>query len=55
MRDLIKENFVPTDPEKYIPGINYMIRPDGRRVKLTEENWEFNHDRLEPGFIVEDI
>ena len=53
MRDLIKENFVPTDPEKYIPGINYMIRPDGRRVKLTEENWEFNHDRLEPGFIVE--
>ena len=30
MRDLIKENFVPTDPEKYIPGINYMIRPDGR-------------------------
>ena len=53
MRDLIKENFDPTDPEKYIPGINYMIRPDGRRVKLTEENWEFNHDRLEPGFIVE--
>ena len=53
MRDLIKENFVPSDPDQYIPGINYMIRPDGRRVKLTEENWEFNHDRLEPGFIVE--
>ena len=47
------QNFVPSDPDKYIPGINYMIRPDGRRVKLTDENWEFNHDRLEPGFIVE--
>ncbi len=36
---LMKENFDPSDPERYIPGINYMIRPDGRRVKLTEENW----------------
>jgi len=53
MRNLIKENFDPSDPEQYIPGINYMIRPDGRRVKLTDENWEFNHERLEPGFIVE--
>tara|TARA_B110000438_G_scaffold4159_1_gene4202 strand:+ start:3816 stop:6479 length:2664 start_codon:yes stop_codon:yes gene_type:complete len=53
MRNIIKENFMPSDPDKYIPGINYMIRPDGRRVKLTEDNWEFNHDRLEPGFIVE--
>jgi len=50
---LMKENFDPSDPERYIPGINYMIRPDGRRVKLTEENWEFNLERLEPGFIVE--
>ena len=28
MRELIKENFVPSDPDQYIPGINYMIRPD---------------------------
>jgi len=53
MKWLMKENFDPSDPERYIPGINYMIRPDGRRVKLTEENWEFNLERLEPGFIVE--
>ena len=53
MRNIIKENFMPSDPDNYIPGINYMIRPDGRRVKLTEDNWEFNHDRLEPGFVVE--
>ena len=52
MRNLIKENFDPSDPGQYIPGINYMIRPDGRRVKLTDENWEFNHERLEPGFIL---
>ena len=53
MRNIIKENFMPSDPDIYIPGINYMIRPDGRRVKLTEDNWEFNHDRIEPGYIVE--
>ncbi len=53
MKELIKENFEPSDPDQYIPGINYIIRPDGRRVKLTEENWEFNHGRIEPGFIVE--
>ena len=53
MRNIIKENFMPSDPDIYIPGINYMIRPDGRRVKLTEDNWEFNHDRVEPGYIVE--
>ena len=53
MKWLMKENFDPSDPERYIPGINYMIRPDGRRVKLTEENWEFNLERLEPGFVVE--
>ncbi|HIH79158.1 MAG: DNA-directed RNA polymerase subunit A' [Candidatus Poseidoniia archaeon] len=53
MKWLMKENFEPTDAERYIPGINYMVRPDGRRVKLSEENWEFNQERLEPGYIVE--
>ena len=53
MKSLLKENFDPSDPERYIPGINYMVRPDGRRVKLSDENWEFNLERLEPGYIVE--
>ena len=53
MKWLMKENFDPTDAERYIPGINYMVRPDGRRVKLSEENWEFNQERLEPGYVVE--
>ena len=53
MKWLMKENFEPTDAESYIPGINYMVRPDGRRVKLSEENWEFNQERLEPGYVVE--
>ena len=53
MKWLLKENFEPTDAERYIPGINYMVRPDGRRVKLSEENWEFNQERLEPGYVVE--
>ena len=53
MKWLLKENFDPSDPERYIPGINYMVRPDGRRVKLSDENWEFNLERLEPGYVVE--
>ena len=53
MKWLLKENFEPTDAKRYIPGINYMVRPDGRRVKLSEENWEFNQERLEPGYVVE--
>jgi len=53
MKELLKENFQPSDPDSYIPGINYLIRPDGRRVKLTAENWEINWEKLEPGYIVE--
>jgi len=35
------------------PTINYIMRPDGRKKKLTEENKEEILKELEPGFIVE--
>ena len=53
LKELIEKNFTPHDPTEYIPGINYLVRPDGRRVKLSELNWEINYDKLEPGYIVE--
>jgi DNA-directed RNA polymerase subunit A' len=35
------------------PKANYVIRPDGRRVKVTENNAEEVTEKLEPGWVVE--
>ncbi|HWG91460.1 MAG TPA: DNA-directed RNA polymerase subunit A' [Candidatus Thermoplasmatota archaeon] len=43
---------VRNGPEKW-PGVNYVIRNDGRRLKVTEMNCEEVAKRLEPGFVVE--
>ena len=39
-------------PNKW-PGANYVIRPDGRRKRITELNKEMIAQELEPGYIVE--
>jgi len=39
-------------PDNY-PGVNYLIRTDQRRVKITERNGQKWADDLEEGFIVE--
>jgi len=55
MKELVKRGPNPKPPAGvvYIPGVNYVIRPDGRRVKVTEENAETVAEKLEPGAIVE--
>ncbi len=35
------------------PGVNYVLRNDGRRLKVTAMNCEEVAKRLEPGFVVE--
>ncbi|MBC8501382.1 MAG: DNA-directed RNA polymerase subunit A' [Nanoarchaeota archaeon] len=35
------------------PGANYIIRPDGKRKKITDETKEQLLEELQPGFIVE--
>ncbi|MDI6917620.1 MAG: DNA-directed RNA polymerase subunit A' [Thermoplasmatales archaeon] len=35
------------------PGANYIIRPDGRRIKITQKNAEEFAEKLEVGFTVE--
>ncbi len=37
----------------YQPGVNYVLRADGRRLKVTDINAAEVAKRLEPGFVVE--
>ncbi|RLG72781.1 MAG: DNA-directed RNA polymerase subunit A' [Methanobacteriota archaeon] len=39
-------------PNKH-PGANYIIRPDGRRIRITETNKKERAEDIEPGYIVE--
>ena len=49
--DYLKK-FVEKGPKEY-PGANYVLRPDGRRKKIGDDNKEQILEELEPGFIVE--
>lgn len=46
------KKFVEKGPSEY-PGANYIVRPDGRRKKITDETKEQLLEELEPGFIIE--
>jgi DNA-directed RNA polymerase subunit A' len=49
--DYLKK-FVEKGPKEY-PGANYVVRPDGRRKKIGDDNKEQILEELEPGFTVE--
>ncbi|HLF16327.1 MAG TPA: DNA-directed RNA polymerase subunit A', partial [Candidatus Thermoplasmatota archaeon] len=53
--EMILRGPVPKVPDGvlYVPGVNYVIRPDGRRVKVTDKNADEVAKRLELGSIVE--
>lgn len=44
--------FVTRGPDAY-PGSNYVIRPDGKRKRITNETKEQLLEEIQPGFIVE--
>jgi DNA-directed RNA polymerase subunit A' len=46
------KKFVEKGPTKY-PGANYIIRPDGKKKKITDETKEASLDELQPGYTVE--
>jgi DNA-directed RNA polymerase subunit A' len=50
-KDYLK-GFIQRGSKSY-PGSNYIIRPDGRRKKITDETKEALLEELQPGFIVE--
>lgn len=49
--DYLKK-FIENGPKKY-PGANYVVRPDGRRKKITDETKEQMLEELQPGYRVE--
>lgn len=46
------KEFVKRGPKNY-PGANYIIRPDGKKKKLTEDTIEQSIEELQPGYVVE--
>ncbi|MBS3097770.1 DNA-directed RNA polymerase subunit A' [Candidatus Woesearchaeota archaeon] len=46
------KKFVEKGSTKY-PGANYIIRPDGKKKKITEETKEASLEEIQPGYIVE--
>jgi DNA-directed RNA polymerase subunit A' len=50
-KEWLKE-FIKKGPENY-PGANYVIRPDGRKKRITEETKEILLEELDFGYIVE--
>ncbi|MBC7128856.1 MAG: DNA-directed RNA polymerase subunit A' [Thermoplasmatales archaeon] len=55
MRELVRRGPSPTPPAgvAYVPGVNYVIRADGRRIKVTPENADAVAEKLEINSIVE--
>jgi DNA-directed RNA polymerase subunit A' len=57
-QEIVKEWVIrgpnPADENgEYIPGVNYIIRPDGRRIRVTDKNAETVADAVELGYVVE--
>ncbi|MFC1768890.1 DNA-directed RNA polymerase subunit A' [Nanoarchaeota archaeon] len=46
------KKFIQNGTDKY-PGANYLIRPDGKKKKITDETKETAIEELQPGYIVE--
>ncbi|KHO53419.1 MAG: DNA-directed RNA polymerase [archaeon GW2011_AR11] len=46
------KKFIEKGPEEY-PGANYIIRPDGKKKKITSETKEASLEELQPGYTVE--
>ncbi len=50
--DAYLRKFIEAGPGSY-PGANYVIRPDGRRKKITDDTREQIMEELQPGYVVE--
>jgi len=46
------KKFIEKGPKSY-PGANYIIRPDGKKKKITDETKEISLEELQPGYTVE--
>ena len=46
------KEYINNGPDVH-PGANYIIRPDGRKIRVYDETKETVIENLEPGYIVE--
>jgi len=46
------QNWVLRGPDNY-PGVNYIIRPDGHRIKVTDKNAETLAEKLDIDYVIE--
>jgi len=46
------KEFVKRGPKAY-PGSNYIVRPDGKKKKITDETQEQLLEEIQPGYIIE--
>jgi DNA-directed RNA polymerase subunit A' len=52
LKDMVKRGPVPQS-DLYQPGVNYVIRPDGRRIRVTDKNAETVSETVEVNFVIE--
>ena len=52
LKEIVKRGVNPKG-EHYLPGVNYIIRPDGRRIKVTDKNAETVAETVDVSFIIE--
>ena len=54
VREIVARGPEAREPSgKYLAGVNYIIRSDGRRIKVTTQNAEENSKRIDSGWTVE--
>ncbi|NLL94371.1 MAG: DNA-directed RNA polymerase subunit A' [Thermoplasmatales archaeon] len=54
LREMVARGTEPVDGQgKYVPGVNYVIRSDGRRIRVNERNAEDVAEGLELDYTVE--
>jgi len=54
VKEWVKRGPTPPSPNgQYVPGVNYVIRPDGRRIRVTDKNAETVAETVEMGWVVE--
>ena len=46
------KEFIKNGPSKY-PGANYVVRPDGKKKKITDETKEATIEEIQPGYMIE--
>lgn len=53
LKEMIARGPVPSMENGYLPGVNYMIRSDGRRIRVTDRNAEEVSENAEVDYTIE--